>query len=247
MSIKLSIFIICKNEERIIEQCLSPASKLADELIIVDSGSTDNTLNIAHKYTNKVFHQDWLGYGAQKNIALAKCSNEWVLSLDADEVLTDELIAEIRNLDFKADAYKIARKLFIGDKFIRWSGYYPDYQLRLFKKALGAFSEVSVHESVQMPLGSNIEKLKNPLDHYSYQNLEQMQSAFDKYAKLAKASSLRAAESGVAIQSNYSLKPYIKYIYTFVNKFFLRLGFLHGILGLKLALMHARYSFRKYG
>lgn len=235
----LSVFIICKNEERIIGRCLEQASKLANEIIIVDSGSSDLTLAIAKKYTEKIYLNDWLGYGKQKNLALSKCSHEWVLSLDADEVLTDELIEEIKSLDFQADAYQIARKLFVGDKWIRYGGYYPDYQLRLFKKSQGRFCESPVHESVELLANgsyskdrSNCVKLRQPLDHFSYQTIEQMEASFVKFAKLASK------------RSNLPL-ALISYLYTFVNKLIFRLGFLHGWLGLKLALIHAKYSYLK--
>ena len=237
---KLSIFIICKNEERIIARCLEQASKLADEIILIDSGSTDLTLAIAKQYTEKIYLNEWLGYGKQKNLALAKCSNEWVMSIDADEVLTDDLIDEIKALDFVANSYQVARKLFIGDKFIRHGGYYPDYQLRLFKKSLGRFCDSEVHESVEMletgeysKKRSNYPKLKNPLNHYSYQNLKEMEESFTKFAMLS------------GKQKNLSL-ALINYLYSFVNKYFLRLGLLHGYTGLRLALIHARYSYLKY-
>ena len=228
---KISIFIICLNEERIIEECLKQASKLADEIIIVDSGSSDKTLEITKKYTDKINHQDWLGYGAQKNHALSLCNNEWVISLDADEVLTDELIEEIRSLDFHADGYKIARRLFIGDKFIRWGGYYPDYQLRLFKKSLGKFSDRPVHESVK--LQGHAEELMNPLNHYAYIDIEAFKTAYNKYAKLS-------------LHKPNLIKAVLNFIFTFINKFIFRLGFLHGSLGLKLAWLHSVYSFEKY-
>ncbi len=229
----ISAFIICQDEEQKIGSCLEQAAKIADEIIIVDSGSTDSTLEIAKKYTDKIYHRDWLGYGAQKNYALSKCSNEWVMSLDADEVLTDELIEEITHLDLAALAYKIARKLFIGNKFIRWGGYYPDFQLRLFKKSLGKFSDAKVHESVKLSSDEVCPKLKHPLNHFSYKDLNEMQNAFRKFAELSE----RKPNLLIAI---------LKYFYTFINKFFFRLGFLHGLLGLQLALNHAKYSFLKY-
>ncbi len=99
MKEKISVFIITQDAERTIDQVLEKASQIADEIIIVDSGSVDSTLEIAKKYTSKTYHQDWLGYSAQKNLALSFCNNEWVLSLDADEVLTDELIEEIKVLE----------------------------------------------------------------------------------------------------------------------------------------------------
>ena len=227
----ISIFIICKNEERIIAQCLEQASKLASEIILVDSGSTDSTLEIAAKYTDQISHQDWLGYGAQKNHALSLCSNEWVLSLDSDEVLTDVSIEEIKKLDYQADGYKIARKLFIADKFIRWGGYFPDLQLRLFKKGLGKFSNRPVHESIE--LKGEIKTLRNPLNHYAYKDLDQLKLAFNKYAEL----STHKPCLGKAI---------LNFMFTFINKLIFRLGFLHGILGFKLAWIHSLYSFKKY-
>lgn len=236
---KLSIFIICKNEERIIARCLEQASKLADEIILIDSGSTDLTLAIAKQYSENIYLNEWLGYGKQKNLALAKCSNEWVMSIDADEVLTDDLIDEIKALDFEANGYQVARKLFIGDKFIRHGGYYPDYQLRLFKKSLGRFCDSEVHESVEMleageysKKRSEYPKLKQPLNHYSYQNLKEMEKAFEKFAKLSQ----KKKNIFIAL---------INYLYSFINKFILRLGFLHGWMGLRLALIHANYSFQK--
>ena len=100
MQTRLSISIICFNEEAIIGECLEQAARVGDEIVIVDSGSTDKTLEIAQRYGARIFQQDWLGYGKQKNFALSKCSNDWVLSLDADEVLTDELILELQALSF---------------------------------------------------------------------------------------------------------------------------------------------------
>ncbi len=233
MNQPLSVFIICQDEERIIGSCLKQAAKVADEIIIVDSGSTDATLEIARQYTDKIYHQEWLGYGRQKNSALSKCSNEWVMSLDADEVLPEELIEEIKQLDMKAPAYRIARKLYLGDKFIRWGGYFPDYQLRLFQKSLGRFSDAMVHESVKLARRAECPELAAPLNHFAYQNLEEMKTAFREFADLSDR------------KPNF-LRALLNFVYTFFNKFFLRLGFLHGYLGFQLALNHAEYSFLKY-
>jgi len=237
----ISIAIICKNEERIIEKCLNQAKKLADEIIVVDSGSTDKTpaivQEIAKNFDLKFFFQEWLGYAGQKNFALGLCNQSWVLSLDADEVLSDELIAEIKALDLNLHrAYKIPRKLFIGERFIRWGGYYPDYQLRLAPKNLARFNDRPVHESMIL-IGSTEEipiiKLKNPINHYSYAGIEDLERAFDNYAVLARK------------KSNLVLAC-LKFIFTFVNKYFFQLGILEGALGLRLALVHANYTFKKY-
>jgi glycosyltransferase involved in cell wall biosynthesis len=233
----IAVAIICKNEERIIEQCLLQAQKIAAEIILVDSGSTDKTPEIAKKFDLKFVYQDWLGYSAQKNYALSLCTQPWVLSLDADEVLTDELINEIKSLDLSENsAYEIPRKLFIGKRFIRWGGYYPDYQLRLVPKNQARFNDRPVHESLILSDSAKdypVIKLKYAINHYSYETIKDLEKAFDKYALLArKESSLFAA--------------IIKSAFCFFNKFFIQLGCLEGSLGLALAWVHTKYTFKKY-
>jgi glycosyltransferase involved in cell wall biosynthesis len=238
---KISIFIISKNEARIIEETLKQASKLADEIIIVDSGSTDDTIKIAQQYTKQIYFQNWLGYGAQKNYALSLCNNNWVLSLDADEVLSDELIKEIKNLNFNKDAYQIARKFFIGDRFVRFGGYYPDYQLRLFQKSIGRFCDSPVHESVEMlsenGLYSKDRKaypcLRHAVNHYAYDSLESMERSFLHYATLDQSP-----------KRSFTM-ALCSYIYVFLYRFIIRLGILEGLLGLGLTQIHAYYSFKK--
>ena len=239
METKISVSIICLNEAGGLGACLQQAARVADEIVVVDSGSTDKTLEIAEAHGARIFSQDWLGYGKQKNYALRQCSNEWVLSLDADEVLTDELIEEIKGLDFESEVAgnRVARKLFVGDRFIRWGGYYPDYQLRLFRNSLGDFSEVAVHESVQLPDHAKVRDLKKPLDHFSYNTLEQMDAAFKNFAKLSTKKRNRLLNPARAA---------FNFFYTFFYKYLLRLGFLHGVTGVRLAFIHAKYSFLKY-
>ncbi len=231
----MSVFIICKNEERIIERTLVQARKLADELVIVDSGSTDRTLEIAKPYADKLVHQDWLGYSAQKNVALSLCTQDWCLSIDADEVLTDALIAEIKEALTlpKADAYRIARKLYIATKWICYGGYYPDYQLRLFRRQLASFAPRAVHESLTLNVEARISDFKEPLEHYAYANVQELEQAFMRYADLAHRSK----------SIFYAL---IKFIYTFIWRYIFRLGFLHGLMGLQLAWVHAKYTYKKY-
>ncbi|NQY80773.1 MAG: glycosyltransferase family 2 protein [Candidatus Caenarcaniphilales bacterium] len=244
----LSIFIICKDEAHIIGRTLEQACKLAKEVIVVDSGSEDDTFSIATKYANKVYLQEWQGYAAQKNYALSLCRNKWVLSLDADEIMTDELIEEIREF-FKSGKYykylgfRLPRRLYIGSKFVKWGGFYPDYQLRLFLKDLGRFQELPVHESVEIldeASGEYITKstkliydFENPLDHYSYATVGQLEATYMKYASLShkKTSKIWAR---------------VKAAYTFVYKFLIRAGLFDGKLGLQLAIIYAKYTFKKY-
>jgi len=237
----LSVFVICKNEAHIIEQTLKQAAKLADEIVVVDSGSSDGTLELVHQFTQKIFRQEWLGYSKQKNLALSKCEYQWCLSLDADEVLTDEAITEIQSIVQTNDsdqAYRIARKLFIGEEFIRWGGYYPDKQLRLFANGQARFNDREVHESLQAEAGVKIVDLKSPLNHFAYKNLAELEKSFDNYADLASHS--KPAKSKGALKASF------KYLYTLLNKLILRLGVLQGSMGIKLAFMHASYSYKKY-
>lgn len=252
----ISVFVIAKNEAEKIEACLKQARKIADELILVDSGSTDETVSIAQKYCDKVEHHDWEGYSKQKEYALSLCSNYWVLSLDADEVITDDLIDEINQIDNKRIeniniyAYRIARKLFIGDQFIEYGGYYPDYQTRFFVKNFARFSDSSVHESVEIKerngnfitanntVSEHIQNLENPLLHYSYKDINELELAFDKFAKLANQS--------IDNNKKSPIKAFCKAIYTFCYKYFIRLGLVEGGIGFKLALINAKYTFNKW-
>jgi glycosyltransferase involved in cell wall biosynthesis len=259
----LSIFIICKNEAHIIEDTLRQAAKLADEIILVDSGSIDATIDIAKQYATKIYTQEWLGYAKQKNYALSLCKHKWVLSLDADEVLTDRLIEEIKNLfesgqHKKSLGFKIPRRLFIGKQLVKYGGFYPDYQLRLFEKGFGRFQDLPVHESVELwdetrqdyvtknsftDIVSKffnpklkrkiIRSLNYPLDHYSYNSIEELEAAFMNYARLSnkKASSIFAS---------------LKAVYAFFYKYFIRAGILDGNLGLQLAFINAKYTYSKY-
>jgi hypothetical protein len=180
----------------------------------------------------------WLCWTRHASARKALADHETVLSLDADQVLTDELILEIEGLKFDAEytEYRVARKLFVGDQFMRWGGHCPDYQLRLFKKSLGGFSDLPVHECVQLPADSRIRKLKNPLNHYSYDDFEEMDAAFNTFARLSTK------------KCNKLLNPFLvsfNFGYAFLNKYLFRLGYLHGLMGLRLGWIYSKYSFNK--
>jgi len=244
--LNLSVFIICKNEAKIIGPTLAKAQSVADEIIIVDSGSTDETLPIAKKFTNKIYHKKWLGYARQKNYALSLCSNKWVLSLDADEVLSDALINEIKLYMKTHNAedyigFKTPRELFIGEKCVKFGGYYPDYQLRLFQKPYGRFKDLPVHEYVEI-IKSNHEHIapknkiahfKNPIKHYSYQSVKEYKKAYMKFA-------------GLFPKKINPIFAFVKAIYSFFYRWVIRAGFLNGKIGAQLALIYAVYTFKKY-
>ena len=145
---KVSITIITKNEEKNIERCLK-SIKWADEIVIIDTFSTDRTVEICRKFTDKVFQEVWLGYGLQKNLCASKASNRWILNIDADEVISPECAAEIQKLLFgqpKFSRYRFPRKNFIADRWVRYAGWYPDLIARLYDRERVSFSESMVHE-----------------------------------------------------------------------------------------------------
>ena len=165
---RLSACIICHNEEKNIERCLD-SLKWVHDIIVVDSMSTDRTVEIAKGHTDRVFQRPWPGYAAQKNFVLLKAESDWVLSIDADEAvssaLCDEISAEIAKPD-APDGYRIPRRSFYQGRWINHSGYYPDRQLRLFRREKGRWVGGRVHE--RMAVEGRVGDLKQDLFHYPY-------------------------------------------------------------------------------
>jgi len=236
----LSVILITKNEAENIRDCLQSVA-WADEVIVVDSGSTDETCRIAKELGAQVHvHADWPGFGPQKNRALGYASKEWVFSIDADERVTSELRGEIEQAmgTGKADGYYCPRLSQFCGQFVHHSGWYPDYVLRLFKQGAGKFSESLVHESVQMT--GRTEKMKNPLLHYSYLTVDDVERKVEHYSTAAAQqmfeSGKRSSRAGAALRGGWA----------FVRTYWLRLGVLDGSAGLNIARMNARTTYLKY-
>jgi len=243
MSQKLSVVIITFNEEVNIRRTLE-SIKWADEIVVVDSGSTDKTAAICREYTDKVIHQAWLGFSRQKNLAIEKTSGDWVLSLDADEPIEPALAEEIRGIISSPDSldgYRIPRKTFFLGKQMRHGGWYPDYNLRLFRRGKGRFEDRVVHEAIKVQ--GTIGRTRHALLHYAYPDLASYLSSINKYSSLAVS---LMAEKGIdefkAGWVNILCRPAL----TFLLKYFIRLGFLDGKHGLVLNLFHSYYVFAKY-
>jgi glycosyltransferase involved in cell wall biosynthesis len=237
--------MVAQNEERTIGIVLEAAKKIADEIIFVDSGSSDQTLTIAKEYGAKIFHQEWLGYARQKNFAMGLATGDWILSLDADEVMSPYLVREIEALlgDPKSqefDGFKIPRLLYIGEHPISHGGFFPDAQLRLIKNGAGLFNERLVHEAIKV--NGKTQTLKHQIDHYSYSNLAEFDEAMEKYAKLhAREFANKARE-----KPNVGfLQEVIHPLWTFFYRYVLRQGFLDGRLGLILNLRYSAYVAKK--
>jgi len=243
MSPKLSIAIITYNEEPNIRRTLESV-RWADEIVVVDSGSTDKTVEICQEYTDKVVYQEWLGFSSQKNFAIDNTTGEWVLSLDADEPVEPELGDEIRRIVASPDAfdgYRIPRKTYFLDKQIRHGGWYPDYNLRLFRKGKGRFENRAVHEAIKVE--GRIGTTEHALLHYAYPDLTSYMTSINKYSSLAVDV---LAEKGISRFKTGWVNIILRPLATFMHKYFLRLGFLDGKAGLVLNLFHSYYVFAKY-
>ena len=243
MKTKLSVAIITFNEEANIRRTLESV-KWADEIVVIDSGSTDGTREICKAYTDKVIHQPWLGFGKQKNIAIDRTTGDWVLSLDADEEVEPELADEIRSVISSSgalDAYRIPRKTIFLGKWVRYGGWYPDYNLRLFRKGLGSFAERVVHESVRF--NGIAGRTRNAVIHHAYPDLASFINKMNKYSSLAVEV---MAQKGISVYRSSWFNILLRPILTFVYKYFFRLGFLDGKNGLVLNLFHSYYVFAKY-
>lgn len=236
----LSVIIITKNEAANIRDCLQSVS-WADEIIVVDSGSTDDTVRICKAMGAQVYvHADWPGFGRQKNRALSCATKDWVLSIDADERVTPELREELIQAmnSGQVPGYYLPRLSQFCGKFIHHSGWYPDYVLRLFKRDVGRFSDSLVHESVL--LTGRTAKLKNPLLHYSYLTADDVERKVEHYSTAAAQQMFQSGR-----RSNW-IDAALRTGWAFIRTYILRLGVLDGSTGFQIALMNARTTYFKY-
>jgi glycosyltransferase involved in cell wall biosynthesis len=240
MTEKVSVAIIAFNEATRIRPCLESV-KWADEIVVVDSLSNDETVKICMEYTQEVISQPWLGYGPQKNFALSKVRNDWVLSVDADERVTSELRKEIENVlskDSNCIGYYVPRKSFFLGKWIRFCGWYPDYNLRLFRKDRGRFKDRMVHECVEVqgPVGY----LNGPLEHETYRSMDEYFDRMHRY------SSLGAMEMKKEKKSTTVLDLLFRPPATFLKMYLVQQGFREGWRGFLLSCLYGMYTFSKY-
>lgn len=236
----LSVIIITKNEQAHIAACIESVS-FADEIIVLDSGSTDETCAIARRLGAQVYHTThWPGFGPQKNKALDLATKEWVLSIDADERVPTELAVEIQRAiqTSTAQAYTVARMSCFGGRWIKHSGWWPDTLVRLFKRDQGRFKDVSVHESVIVE--GPTQALSGHLLHYPYDSLEML---IDKTNQYSSAAALQLHERGKKISI---LGIIAKSFWTFIRIYLIRRGFLDGRQGFILAAVAASGSFFRY-
>jgi glycosyltransferase involved in cell wall biosynthesis len=248
----LSAILITRNEAHNLEDCLVSLQGLVDEIVVVDTRSSDDTVAIAHRFGAKVSQpDDWPGFGPQKNRALGLATHAWVLSIDADERVTPELAAEINRVIGRAErdgnqgaadnhygAYEIPRQSWYCGKFIQHCGWRPDYVLRLFRKSDAKFSDDLVHERVITD--DAIGQLKNHLLHYSYLDFSQVLAKVEAYSSASAQQAFNRGERGSI------LKGVVHGLWAFIRTYVLRAGFLDGAHGLALSISNAQTSYYKY-
>ncbi len=241
MKIPVSVAIITKNEEKNIRDALESVKDF-EEIVIVDSFSDDRTVELCREYTDKIFQIEWKGFAKQKQFAIDKVTLPWVLVLDADERVTESLKREIVEaiMAKDIDGYFIPRKNFFLGKWIKHSGWWPDYTLRLFKRDKGKMEEREVHEKIV--IDGRADYLKEPILHYTYQSIEEFIRKMQRYSTLSAMEFLRKNPSKYMILIKMIFAP----VFTFFKMFILRLGFLDGIRGFILAVFYSFYSFLKY-
>ncbi|MBT4765112.1 glycosyltransferase family 2 protein [bacterium] len=229
---KISVVIITKNEEKHIKNAIQSAL-FADEILVLDSGSIDKTCDIAKNLGARVEHQEWLGFGCQKNKAVELASNDWVFVLDADEEITEKLRYEIiETLQSPiSNGFYVARLNNFFGRDIKTCGLYPDYTIRLFNRSKGFFNELPVHESVQIQ--GQVSKLKNHMTHIAYESIDEFIQKQNHY-------------SGLSPKKRNILKALISPFWTFFKLYFIRRGFLDGRHGFIIAALYSQYTFWKY-
>ncbi|MBS0309594.1 MAG: glycosyltransferase family 2 protein [Proteobacteria bacterium] len=239
--LSLSVIIITRNEALNLGDCLVSLAGIASEIVVVDSGSSDDTLAIARAAGAKVIATaDWPGFGPQKNVALAAATCAWVLSLDADERLTDALRAEIRAAvqSPSFDAYDMPRLSYFCGKPVRHCGWYPDRIVRLVRRGTARFSDALVHESL-IPQGT-AGRLTSPLLHYSYRSMDDVRRKIDSYSQ-AGAQQLHARG-----KRSSQLQALLHGGWAFLRTYLFKLGVLDGATGYRIACMNMRASYLKY-
>ncbi|MEW6026669.1 MAG: glycosyltransferase family 2 protein [Planctomycetota bacterium] len=251
----ISVCIICFNEQDNISRCLESVKWVKDkggEIVVVDSFSADKTLEIVREYTDRVFQNKWPGFVNQKNYALSLAQNEWILSIDADEVISDRLRDEIINTFYpskadvsteslaKVDGYWMKRHTFYLGRWINHGGWYPDSKIRLFRKSKAKWGGLDPHDRIIMENDARVGNLNGDIIHYTYKNISHQIKTVDRFSDASSEALMK--EGKTFCLCNLLFRPPIKFIETYLFK----LGFLDGLPGLIISVSSAYYVFVKY-
>jgi glycosyltransferase involved in cell wall biosynthesis len=240
---KISVVIITKNEEKNIDRCLKSLQGVADEIIIIDSYSTDRTQDICKNYNVTFIQSEWKGYAATKNYGNSLCKFPFILSIDADEALSDQLrneIAELKNEGkLSEDAYYLNRLTNYCGKWIRHCGWYPDSKLRMWNKEKGEWVGF-IHEEVSMISGSSSGRLKNDLLHYSYYSINEHLNQMIRFTDLMALDNFNRGRKPAI--HKIIVSPFVK----FLKSYFIQAGFLDGYYGFIICILSSCATFLKY-
>ncbi|HEB58141.1 MAG TPA: glycosyltransferase family 2 protein [Gammaproteobacteria bacterium] len=238
---KLSACVISFNEEKKIADCLRSLQAVADEIIVVDSLSTDRTREIAAEFTDKIFEQKFLGHIEQKNLAVSRASHDWILSLDCDERLDERLIESIRAIKDRLDehdAYRMARKTFY---VYRWLNHcwYPDMKVRLFNRNTAHWGGTNPHDHVEVD-GSDIVTLNGDIQHYSFDSISDHIRTLDNFTEIGAREIIRKGKR-VGL-----LSPFTHGAWTFLKVYVIKQGFRDGFAGVVVSMLSGMHAFVKY-
>ena len=237
---KISATIITLNEERNVARAIE-SLRCCDEILVVDSGSTDRTPAVAARFGARVLQNPWPGYARQKNFAAARATHDWILSLDADEALSESLEAEIWNVKREGtrfDAYSMPRLAQYCGHWIRHSGWYPDRKVRLYHRERAQWIGDYVHESVRVT--GSVGQLRESMLHFTCSSLAEHRKTLQAYTTLA------ARELASRPQPPSAVRPFLEPPWTFFRSYILQRGFLDGFAGFKIARMAALYTYLKF-
>lgn len=239
---RISATIITLNEERNIRRCIESLLPVADEIIVLDSLSTDSTAEICKELKVRFEERKWEGYSASKNYLNNLATCDYILSIDADEALDEELQQEVRRVKQleNPQVYSVNRLTNYCGKWIRHSGWYPDVKVRLFPKEGSTWEGAFVHEELSFPESLKIEPLKGHLEHYSYYSFKGHRERADKYSALTAQKMFHKGKRASL------LKPYLSAIGRFVSMYIIKQGFLDGRMGWKIAVISAQSNIFKY-
>jgi len=240
MKPSLSLIVIVKNGASTIQKCLASVMGLATEMIVLDSGSTDNTIEICKRYTDKIYETDWPGYGIQKGRALAKATGDWILSLDADEWLSDDLREEIKSTlqNPKGKLYRFPRRTMYCGYWIRFGDVGRDKKIGLFQRGAATFNDNIVHEGLCTQ--ETIHDLQSKLYHHSYDSYEAIMQRMNLYTTLSAQSRFKQGK-----KTSFS-RAILASVWAFLRAYVIRFGFLDGKIGFIVAVTSAESSFYRH-
>ena len=239
---KLSVVIVCKNGAKVIGETIKSFSGLTDDILVYDNGSTDNTKDIVKLSNARLGEGSWEGFGKTKNKANALAKYDWILSLDADEAIDEELKQNLlqQGLTDEKKVFEFKFKNFLGDKWLRFGEWGSDKHIRLFNRKEISWNDADVHESLLLPDDVKVISMPGYVLHKTAANIEEYENKMENYAML------NAGEYFKQNKNSGTFKMFFSTLFSFIKNYFFKLGFLDGVTGYHCARINARYTFLKY-